>query len=754
MFKHRTPRPMEEDAFARVVRRAIENARMYVETDIAPKRRQADLYYQGYTKVPDIQGRSQIVVTRVRDAVKSVVPSLARVFTQSDTIAEFTSEVEADEKTCLDQTLFVNQVFHKFGGYSALVQASTDALKARVGVVKVSLEQKPVAVHTFEDFVTPEQLRLLETDETQLITEITPPMPAPVDGPLPDEMQGQPQPQAGMIPPMPGNVPATMDAAQPPPMGQGEAAQDVVYGVVLTKQSFRTRWHLDPVAPESVFVNRGATCVDDARIIGIAENYEAWEAIQILGLTEEDLEDADRDPTLDIEAHERTGVNQLPDDDGGDPMARDILVCEAWMRIDADGDGVAELRHIVTVGTGYKIVIDEPCNHVPLAVFRADLQPHTFFPICIAEDLQQDQDAQTALLRSILNNAAQVNSPRTVVVEENVSMDDVTNPDIGAVIRAKMPGQIEELATQFVAGQTLPVLQYMESVAEARSGVTKMSQGLSADALQSSPKEAAAAIVQGSDARIELMARNLAETGVKELFIAILRTAMHEMRGPQSIRTLTGYTEVRPDLWHDQVAVNVNVGMGNGRVGEKAAILSEIAQVQQQLVSTLGLDNPLGGWEQLRKALVDKARLGGIRNAQDYLPVVPDHVIKQLSAQMQQAAQAAPPPDAGLVEAEKIKAQAQMQIKSAEIQQRGQVEQAKLETQLASEMLRARMDDDRERDIAAGRFAVDAQKVALDAAQRAEVAAQQAAPRGMPVQPAPSAPAGASSGPINPGVVQ
>ena len=750
--KKKTLAPLEQDRTQRIVARAIENAREYIETDVAPQRRLADQYYQGYTAVKAENGRSKIVVTRVRDAVKSVIPSLARVFTQSDTIAEFSSELEADEKTCKEQTLFVNQVFHKFGGYSALIQGSTDALKAKIGVVKVTLEQAQVATHTFEDFVTPDELRLLQSDETQQITEMTPPMPAPVDeATMAMQQQMQPQPQM-----QPGMDPSQMQQ-QPEPQ---QDPDNVVYGVVLTKQSFRNKWHLDPVPPECFFISRGATCVDDARVIGIAQNLEVWEAMQVLGISEEDLVGADRDPELDDEALSRTGSDPTPEEDGNDPLSKEVLVCEAWMRLDEDGDGIPELRHIITVGTGYRIISDEPTNCVPLAVFKAELQPHQFFPICMAEDLEQDQDGQTALLRSIIDNAAQVNTPRTAAVESQVNIEDLMNPEIGAIVRTKQPGQIEELTTPFVGGQTLAVLQYMESIAEARSGVTKMSQGISADILQSTAKEAAGAMVQGSDARIEMMARNLAETGVKDLFLCILRTAMYEMKGPQSVQTLTGYTEVRPDLWHDQVAVNVNVGLGNGRVGEKAIVLGEIGQMQQQVMQMLGLDNPLAGWEQFRKTMVDKAKLAGIRNTQDYLPRVSEPVLKQITQQMQQAqAQQGkqPDPTAGLVQAEQVKAQAQMQIKSAEIQQRGQIEQAKLQTELASDMIKARMDDDRARDIAAGQFAVEAQKAQLDAAQRAAVALEQARARPMPGQGQAQQPAAAppqpQGGPMPPGVM-
>ena len=153
----------------------------------------------------------------------------------------------------------------------------------------VTLEQAQVATHTFEDFVTPDELRLLQSDETQQITEMTPPMPAPVDEATMAMQQQQP-----------GMDPSQMQQQQQPEPQQDP--DDVVYGVVLTKQSFRNKWHLDPVPPECFFISRGATCVDDARVIGIAQNLEVWEAMQVLGISEEDLVGADRDPELDDEA--------------------------------------------------------------------------------------------------------------------------------------------------------------------------------------------------------------------------------------------------------------------------------------------------------------------------------------------------------------------------------------------------------------------------------------------------------------------
>ena len=528
-------KPIDQETFERIVKREIEAATDFVTSSLVNTRVLADKYYQGETKLPHEPGRSGVIVTCVRDGVRSVLPSMARIFTQSDTVAEFNSDDEEDEKMCQDMTLFVNSVYDRFGGYEALIQGCTDALKARIGVVKVSMERKVISSHK-KDFVMPMvELPVLEEDPNAQVTEVS--------EEFPDEL-GQPMVQA-----------------------------------VQTRQNVRKVWHMDVVPPESVIVNASATCLEDARLIGTVEIMRIYDAA-LMGLDAQELIElrgsTDESAMSDYERNERTTyyVNENePDADDKDPMSDDITIAEIWLRIDADGDGVAELRHIITGGSEYKILLDEPVNFVPLGIFKTDLQPHVFFPISLAEDLIQDQDAQTALLRSILDNAALTNNPQRAFNETMVNAEDMKNSEIGALIRTKGAGQIEELTTPFVAGQTLPVLQYLEEVSEKRSGISRMSQGLDPDALQSTTKIAANAAVMGADARMEMMARNAGETGIKSMFLAIARIAMNELRGPQSLKTMTGYQEVLPDIWHDHIGVSVNVGLGNGRIDSKIMAL-------------------------------------------------------------------------------------------------------------------------------------------------------------------------------------
>lgn len=703
--------PLDEEQIKNIVQTLCMQATEFMDSQISPIRITIDKYYQGESSLPFEKGRSSLIITKVRDAVKSVIPSIARIFTQNETVAEFSSEDEEDEQLCQDQTLFVNNVYDKFGGYSALIQGSTDSLKARVGVTKVWLEQKELKSHR--------SVTVSHQDEMDMLTE--------------DSM--------------------TSVTNQSPPDENGNVA------VVLSKRSIRKVWHLDPIPPESFFIDSAATCIDDFRVVGTRVNMTVYEA-QKIGLPVDELLElsgsgGDASDQMQAERNERTPYN-IQDSDlefttlPNDPMSATLLICELWYWLDADGDGVAELHHAFTGGTNFTLIYDSLCEHVPLAIYKSDLQPHVFFPICLAEDVIGDQEAATALMRSILDNTQLVNSPRTEVNENYVSLEDVKNNEIGAIIRVQQMGQINELVTPFVAGQTLPVLQYLNEVSEQRSGITKLSQGLSPDALQSTTKVAANAAVAGSDARIEMMARNLGETGIKALFIAILRTAMYELKGPQSVKTTQGYREVRPEFWHDQVNVSVNVGLGNGRMEEKSMVLGMIAQVQQEMVKMLGPANPLSSWTNLRNTYRALLRMSGIKNVQDFFPIVSPEALQQLDQQQKQmAAQAAQgPPAPDLVGAAKVKAESDIQVNQAKIMAQQQSDMAKMQAEqgktiaemqqkheLDMTSMRAEMQtkltiagwsDDQKRDAANQKYAVDAHKANLDAETQRQVAKENA----------------------------
>jgi hypothetical protein len=691
-------KPMKPDQVQSIVSRVLDDAVSFCSGDLSNRRQAADKYYQGETSLKNVPGQSRVTVTKVRDAVRSIVPSLARIFTQSDKIAEFYSDDEEDEKICEDATNFCNAVFAKNNGYRALISACTDALKARVGVVKATLEVVKVPIHRRQRTLMPMATAELTDELSGRITELD----AEADPNNPDVFQ------AGAV-------------------------------AVATTYRERKKWSILCVPPEEFIIDENATCLDDARVIAHRRN-ERIGTLMEMGFSYEQLSKLDAaEDSLNDEAGERSDIEAYEDSDestsSDDPLSKEVLFTEAYIKLDEDGDGVLEFRRIACGGTNYKILSDEPVNHHPFAVFTSEIQPHVFHPISVAEDTMQDQDAQTALLRSIINNTALVNSPRTEVNENVVNMDDIKSGAIGAIIRVAQVGQINELTTPFVAGQTLPVLQYLNDVFEARTGITALSQGTSSDALQSTSSVAANAAVTAAEARIEMMARNLAETGLTDLFLCILRTSMHSLQGAQSIRVENGFQSVRPDLWHDMLSVKVNVGMGSGRLNEKRQALMALVPIQQQIVQTLGLSNPLCSWNNMRETIADLLRLNGVVTTTKYFPMVDEAMLAELDKKQAEAAQrkegialqaAKQQMDAmqAMVRVEQQKAQLKFQTDMASMQQKFTTEINTLKAQLVEakakqdlEMTKVYLEDDRVRDKNDQDFSVNVQKTMMDQAR-------------------------------------
>lgn len=723
---------IDADRVQAYMQRVLQDAVNFMEQDLQPDRETADLYYQGGTDLDSVPGRSQVIVDCVRSGVNSVIPSVARIFTQTDTIAEFWTDNPQEENATKEATTFCNHVYNKYDGYTALITMSTDALKARIGVVKVWVEKKKVPVHTYVPALS-----------------VTVGMGAEGEQPAPED-----SPPMGPVEPMEADVEDLLEGEADAPQLTEANEETSVYTQLVEK----TIWHLDPIPPEEFIYDANAKSQYDFQVMahrrevtvadGVALGYDEKTLLE-LASPDEELTTTERD--------DRRGYTTTNEDNAQsiDPLSASVLLTEAYVWLDCDGDGTHELRRIVCGGVDYEVLSNEPVNYVPFAVGKSVIQPHVFAPISLAEDLIQDQDAQTAMMRSIIDNAALVNSPRTAANESKVNLNDLKNGAIAAIVRVKEMGQIEELTTPATMSQTLPVLQFMQEISEKRTGITKLSQGIDPDALQSTSRVGAGAMVSNSDARIEMMARNLGETGVKSLFNTIMKVAIHELEGPQTVKVAWGYATVTPSAWSDDMSVKINVGLGSGKIDEKKQVLQGLIQFQTAVLEKAGPANPLCTWENLRNSWATLLRLSGIHNTTDYLPWVAPIVVKQLddaqkkssqeSQQLQiQAGQAQltiqkQQADAmqEMVKVEAQKNQLKFQEAIAKMQQEHAAEIQKLQGELVQQQTKNMQDlravlieTEQKRDAAMLKFYSDMYKLGVTREQMeidAEVAAQQAA---------------------------
>jgi hypothetical protein len=587
-----------------------------------------------------------------------------RVFLSSENPVEYVPTSQEDVSSADQATKYAHYRFQELNGYTLLNDAIHDALVKKTGVLKVYWEDYSEAtIHTYSN-LTEEEMSVIVNDDNVTVIEQSIEMEMSADA-------------FGMEVEMPK------------------------YELKISHKKDTGKLCVESVPPEEFFVDRNAKSVKDAYVVAHKTEMRVGDLVAMgydFDVVSELSGNSTDDTFSSAEAFERNGYSDDGEEHSQDPSMKLIEVTEAYMKMDIYGTGQATMHRFI-LGGGNKELLDfEPWGDVPFAVFEIDPEPHTFYGRSIADLIMNDQDSSTAMLRGMMDNVALVNNPSIDVVEGQVNMDDIMNNEIGSIRRVKVQGAIQANAIPFVAGQTLVAMQYLDDEIQVKTGVTKASMGLDPNALANSTATAAQLTAQAGAGQIEVIARNIAEGGMKRLFKLMLNLLVENSCEETMMRLNGQYVPIDPRSWNTAMDVTVNVGLGTGKEENKHAALNQAFQTQMQIWQAYGPTNGLVTMTGMRNTLADMLVLAGVRNTDRYFnPMTPEQE-QQLIAQQQQAqGQPQPSPEAqAIVEAETIKAQA-----------KSQTDMMKLEI----EAQKAISEDDRKRDQMDQDLLVDAAKI-------------------------------------------
>ena len=650
-----------------IVQDAIAQAVDFVESEITHERIKAQRYFDGEVDIGYENGRSSVVATKVRDVVRAVKPSLMRVFMSTARPVEFIPKGPEDVAFAEQASDYMHYVFQKNNGFRVLNDAFHDALIKKQGVVKAYWETRYNSeTYTITGLTQEERDALLNELDISLIEET-----------------------------MTSSI--TVDQT-------GAEVELPSYDLKVSRVTPEGALRIESVPPEEFFVNSQARTLQDAYVVAHRTEMRVGDLVA-MGYPFEQVYDLDSlygaSDISEAEEIERRGYSQDDyEDQSGDPAMRNVAITEAYMRLDVEGTGVPTLHKFICGGSKYKLLDYELVDEIPFAVFEVDPEPHTIYGRSLAELIMDDQDASTAIIRGILDNVAMTNNPRIGIVDGAVNIDDVLNNEIGAIVLMRQAGAIQDLAVPFTAGQTLGALQYMDALVEQKTGVSQ-NVALNPNAMQSTTAAGVQATVDAAAAQVEVMVRNLAE-GMRQLFALMLKLHVKNVDEEQLMQLNGQYIPVRPDVWNSEMDVQINVGLGTGREQEKAAALNGMLQIQQQVYQQYGATNGLVSLTNIRNTLADILAASGIRNAERYFAPMTPEAEQQMMQQAQQAQaqaqqQPMPDPNAAILQAEQMKAQAKMQTDMAKLQFEAQ---------------KAAADNDLKRDQMAQDLLVDAAKIA------------------------------------------
>lgn len=670
---------MEEFKLKAIVEAEIDNAIGFIETETVEQRRKSIQYYNRDPYGNEVEGRSQIVTGEVAEAIDGALPALLRVFTQSDDVVRFEPNGPGDEEKAKQATEYANWVFMRDNpGVTIMHNWFKDALMCKVGTVKVYWDEKEeVNTESYQNLSEEELVLMLADEQFEIVSQ--------------EEMQVGEVP----MPPTPEQMMLAQQTGQPPvPMMQPIFA----YNVKVKKKNKKGRVVVENVPPEEFIVSKKATTISDAPFCAHRKLVTRSDLIA-MGFKKDEVENlmSYEDLTFTPERVARYSVGEQPlDKQSQDPAMQDIEVFECYIKVDFDGDGIAELRRVIYAGQ--TILENEEIDYIPFCSVCPIPMPHKFFGNSLADRVMDLQLIKSTVTRQILDNLYLTNNARVAAVEGQVNLDDLLTVTPGGVVRVKNPNALVPISVPPVASQSFPMLQYLDSVQEKRTGVSLASQGLDPNILQNTTATAVAAMQNAASSKMELVARIFAEGGVSDLFKNILHLLCKYQDKPRVIRLRGKYVSIDPREWSNEYDVSVNVGLGTGNRQEQMAMLSMVLQKQEQIIGQYGPTNPMVGVAQYRSTLGRFIESGGFKDSNEFFREITPEVEQQIAQATSQQGQ---DPAMGAVMAQ---VQAQIQADQARAQADIQTQQAKAQADIALQREKAMAQIQLEREKAAAQL--------------------------------------------------
>jgi len=299
--------------------------------------------------------------------------------------------------------------------------------------------------------------------------------------------------------------------------------------------------------------------------------------------------------------------------------------------------------------------------------------PHRLIGRSIYDMTEDLQVIKSTLMRQYLDSVYTSTLPRMVAVEGQVNLDDLLEGTAGGIIRARQPGMVQAITGTPVGGEIRPLMDYLDNIKEQRTGMSKASQGLDANALQSTTASAISATVRGAQVKLESYARTMAETGVKDLFRGILHLVTKYDNKPRIVRLRNNFVPIDPREWTSEFDVVVQVGLGTADDEQKIAFLTQIAAKQEQILQQLGVNNPVVTMSQYVNTLRSIAEIGGFKDADQFF-----NAPQQIAMMQQQQAQQPPKQTP-----EQMQMQQLLQLEQQKAQAQQALEQQKAEANIA-----------------------------------------------------------------------
>ena len=658
---------LDNDQLCGIVSELVKAAEDY-SSDRSSDRIKAMAYFDGDADdmqkyVPAENGRSRVVSRDVRSAVKKVLPSVLRTILGNDEIVEYMPVGEGDEGGADQATDYVNYVaMPECDGRQAIEDAINDAIRLRNGVLKWWQEEivdVKVSLHTgldedaFAQLVADDDVDVLEHTEREEIVEVRAP--------------------TGEVVPI--HVPA--------------------HDVKIRRRVTTSRPRIAAIAPEKFLIHPDAIRLEDSPILGEADKLRRSDLVR-MGYDKDTVWSipASTADTSEQEAEQDARRRDVEQDDDAPQRALDeIDYYDLLVRVDKDGDGIAELRRMVFAG-GIKaryLLEDTEWDEINYADIVSERRPHQWEGNSVTDDVMEIQSIKTALLRNTMDNLYWQNNLQPIVQEGAIENPEaVLNPQFGLPIRIR-DGIDAKTAIQYnivpmVADKSFAMLSYLDEEMTDRTGISDASSGMAPDALQNMTAKASAMVEQAGIGQTEMMVRCIANS-LKPVFRGLLKLVIQHQDKPRTVRLRDEWVQFDPRTWNAEMDAVVNVGLGAGTRERDMMAMQQVIGLQERILASMGpnVGMQFVSTQNLYNAMAKLIEASGLRSVNLYLSQPDEQQIQQAIQQQSQQPSPEEIKAKAAMELEQVRGQQKMQVEAFKGQQKQQEFAAKMQAEASTE---------------------------------------------------------------------
>jgi hypothetical protein len=567
----------------------------YYGGEIAGEQSKAMDYYLSKPFGTEEEGRSRVVSSDVWDVVEGLTPLVAKTFFASDDLVTFNPVGPEDEEAAQQETAYVNHiVVQKNDSFNEIISAIKTGLLQKNATAKYWWEKsKRSTIERYQGLSDDQYALLIKDDDVTVIQHTEQQAPAQPAQPDPNAPPGQPEAPAEPV-----------------------TTHDCV--IRVSHEVGEPKYCVLP--PEEIRVSRDAQSTNPkkARYVGHITKKTISEIREMGYDVDDDIEDFNsQDPYLSeqylarrmSEEAEYSTLAPL------DPSMREVTFSDAVVRIDFDGDGIAELRRVCKVGR--KILLNEETEEVNYVSWTPYPQPFKFYGRCPADETVEIQLIKSTLWRQSLDNIYTINNNR-VYASDSVNLDDLLDNQIAGVVRVKagqtgVSNHVMQAEITPIGGVVQPMIEYLDSAKENRTGFSRYNQG-SADLGNQKTLGEVQIVSEQSGQRVELIARAFAEQFMKPLMLGIHGLCQRHATKAETVRIRDKWVTIDPREWQTRDDMTISVGLGNADQRMKMQAAQMILGEQQKLIAIPGVVTP----ENLFNAAAKLAQSVGEKSPEKY----------------------------------------------------------------------------------------------------------------------------------------